>query len=64
MSGNFSIWWGFACLKKKGAVSGIEILKSGCAPLRMTSLYSASRNGWASIPPDSITFSFFLTFNA
>lgn len=63
-SGNFSIWCFCAYLKKKGAVSLMLILKSGCAPLRITSLYNASRNGSASIPPDNITFSPFLTFSA
>jgi len=38
VSGNFSIWCFCACLKKNGEISGRPTFRSGCAPLRMTSL--------------------------
>lgn len=38
VSGNFSIWCGFACLKKKGVISGIPTRRSGYASLRIVSL--------------------------
>jgi len=64
VSGNFSIWCFCACLKKNAAVSGRPTLRSGCAPLRMTSLYNAIKNSWDSVPPDMITFSPFFTNSA